>query len=404
MPTAAAFVAQPLDLGSGDFVAALRRTEDVAISPSGRRLAVAAFARGSLGIVELDRADGALARATRVTELASPLLRAPHGLDFVDDDVLVTANREGSVEFFRLVASDVDGRLTLEPLDVVGGALSDISSPGAVAVDRQADGSFDLIVCDNRGHRVTSHRAVLAGDAVRVVADDVIVSRWLDVPDGVALDGRWLAVSNHFHHLVTVYDRGRLASGDDEPAAVLRGCRYAHGLCFGREGRFLLVADAGAAFVNVYERPGAAWHGALYPTRALRVTTDAVVEQAPNEEEGGPKGIAVFPDGRHLVLTSETVPLVVYEVSALLDGNLGREFDAGMRMGYELAVLDSNDRRARDLAALRRHSLRRLRRAPSGLRDRLRWRRGDVAEWWYRRQRARSRAMATSSAATARRR
>ena len=89
-------------------IADLGRTEDVQFSPSNRRLAVAAFHHNRIAVfeVEISRSAGKPQVALNsVVEIAAETLKGPHGLCFLDEDTLVVANREGSVEVYRVPAS-----------------------------------------------------------------------------------------------------------------------------------------------------------------------------------------------------------------------------------------------------------------------------------------------------------
>src|SRR4029079_16404459 len=89
-------------------IADLGRTEHVQFSPSSRRLAVAAFHHNRIAVfeVEISRSAGKPQVALNsVVEIAAETLKGPHGLCFLDEDTLVVANREGSVEVYRVPAS-----------------------------------------------------------------------------------------------------------------------------------------------------------------------------------------------------------------------------------------------------------------------------------------------------------
>lgn len=93
-----------------EVIASLGRTEDVRFSPGNNRLAVAAFARNRIAVFDIDiiaSADAKDVVLKRVLEVSSPCLNKPHGLDFIDDDTLIVANREGDVTILRLPAAEV---------------------------------------------------------------------------------------------------------------------------------------------------------------------------------------------------------------------------------------------------------------------------------------------------------
>lgn len=351
-----------------EFCRSLGRTEDLAYSPSGRRLALVAFRHESIGLVEFAHGDD---EPVHAVELTTPLMRHPHGVDFLDDDTLVVANRHGSVDFFRIQVGAGGAPVALIHLDA-GSAFAGISSPGSVEVARRhADGS-EILVCDNRGNDVTAHRVEVAGDRVEVSSTRIVEDRHIDMPDGVASHGSTVGVSNHYHHLVLLYDRAGLDAGDQSPRAILRGCWYPHGLCFTPDGANLLVADAGSPNVFLYERGSDEWRGTYYPTRLVRVTTDEKVESVPGAEEGGPKGIAIDPSGTVAAVTSETVPLDLIDVQRLVDGTIGETFDSEVQFNYESLVLESMANRQNALetarTAARNRPLSKLSRGPAWIR------------------------------------
>jgi hypothetical protein len=70
-----------------DVVAALAlgRAEDVKFSPNKRRLAVASYSRNKIAVFEVCIAAS--------HEFSSDYLRQPHGVQFIDDETIIVANR-----------------------------------------------------------------------------------------------------------------------------------------------------------------------------------------------------------------------------------------------------------------------------------------------------------------------
>ena len=62
-------------------------------------------------------------------------MRYPHGLDFIDDETLVVANREGLVTILRLPPGELGGRQChVEPVREIRGSLfARVRSPGSWA-------------------------------------------------------------------------------------------------------------------------------------------------------------------------------------------------------------------------------------------------------------------------------
>jgi hypothetical protein len=86
-------------------VATLQRTEDLKFSPDNRRLAIAGYAANKIVIFDIRIAaspNGPNIALTGFTEISSPHLNHPHGLDFFDDETIIVANRYGNAPIFRL--------------------------------------------------------------------------------------------------------------------------------------------------------------------------------------------------------------------------------------------------------------------------------------------------------------
>jgi len=362
-PAPATGVAVPLDLVASDDVrerlAALGRTEDLRLSPSGRRLAIACYAIDRIAVGEIELSPGGV-RLTRLELLSSPVVRQPHGVDFVDDDTLVVASREGGLAVLPIPAGDVPPTAWEVRPSAVLRPAGTAASPGSVAVRASGDGSHELLVCVNWAHTLTRHRL----DGAALSTGEVAARRWLDVPDGVAIshDGHWVAVSNHFSHSVFVYERSSL--GDEaEPVAILRGATYPHGLRFTADGERLVVADAGAPHVHVFASPASGWRGACYPAATLAVLDDPTFARGHHApEEGGPKGLELDPRTNVLLVTCEETPLLCVDAGSVVDDPWRVGTDAADLVRYELHAISAVDgatpiaRLARELAAASAHT------------------------------------------------
>jgi DNA-binding beta-propeller fold protein YncE len=336
--------AVPLEIGFDasadvrDDLAALARTEDVRFSPSGRRLAIAGFAGELIAIADVEittSESGPEIAVTSLDQLESAALREPHGLDFVDDDTLAVGNRGGGVEVFRLPPAGSGGGMTrVDPVDGRSAGLLD--SPGSVAVRTVGPGRHELLACNNWSNTLTRHTLDASG---ALGGGEVVLRKWLDIPDGLALshDRRWLAVSNHNTHSVLIYEYSELGE-DADPVGILRGVNYPHGLRFAADDRCLVVADAGAPYVQVFLPSGGGWEGVAYPAATITVMDDETFQRGRhNPQEGGPKGIDVDPRSGVLVATSECMPIAFFDLAAVLEEELGRGDDALVR--YEIDVL-----------------------------------------------------------------
>lgn len=313
------------------------RTEDVRVSPDGRRLALACYSENAIGLADIavERTSSEVEVAVTGFELLrGPGVREPHGVDFVRDDVVIVANRGGSVEFYSL--PERGSAEELVPWGDVSGAPGEEQGAGSVLVRLDAMGERSIFACNNWVDTVTRH--VLGDDDV-LTAGEVVAHRRLELPDGVALsdDSRWLAVSSHDSSSVLVFaypDTGAHA----EPACILRGVRCPHGLRFAFDDQRLLVADAAAPYVHVFEAGAGGWADAAYPTSSIRVLDDATfARRRRNRYEGGPKGIDVVA-GDVLVLTCEGTPLAFFDLTRAVDDGA-----RDLRLQYELHVLDERD-------------------------------------------------------------
>jgi DNA-binding beta-propeller fold protein YncE len=317
-------------------LAAIGRTEDVRFAPSGRRLAIACFVGQGIALADVAITVGESGPEIAVTSfdlLESTALNDPHGVDFVDDDTLVVANRGGGVAVLRLPSSG-GGELTAYPVD--GEVEGMFQAPGSVAVRSLGEGHHELLVCNNSANTVTRH--VIDGTGA-LVRGEIVLRRWLDIPDGLTLshDGQWLAVSNHNTHTVFLYERSEIGE-DADPVGILRGVSYPHGIRFAADDSYLVVADAGAPYVHVFVPSGGDWEGVGYPAATITVMDDdTFLRGRHNPQEGGPKGIDLDPRSGVLVATSQCQPLAFFDLPSALDGEHGRPDDALVR--YEIGVL-----------------------------------------------------------------
>lgn len=300
-------------------LASLGRTEDVRLSPSSTRLAFASYSRDQVAVADLTISRGVGGVDVVVEEVAfhgSPEIRQPHGLDFVDDDLLAVGNRSGVIELLRLPPLGAGGAATS-----VGSVACELGAPGSVAAIRSATHAQVLAV-HSWTNALTRYR--IAGDSIS--GGEVIARRWLDLPDGIATseDGHWLAISNHNTHDVLVFETATL-DPDADPVAVLRGMAYPHGLRFASGDRFIVVADAGAPYVDIFARTGESWATAAYPSISLRVMDDETfVRGHHTPREGGPKGIDVDPRTGVLLVTAEETPLAFFDLDLALEASTTR--------------------------------------------------------------------------------
>jgi DNA-binding beta-propeller fold protein YncE len=314
-------------------LAGLGRTEDLQFSPDNRRLAIAGFGRHRVFLVDLDLDHDLGVRGgpvsvtvsvavTGLVELGSPSLCEPHGLCFLDDRTLVVANRGGEAPIFSLPPPVCGLRqLEVEPVATICAGVADgVATPGSVEAWPLAPGLYEVVICNNYANNVSRH-LVDDRDRCRVLGSEVLLAAGLDVPDGVSVssDRRWLAVSNHNTHSVLVFRCSPDLAPSAQAHGKLRGVTYPHGLRFTKDGRHLVVADAGAPYVHVFAAPGGDWRGDHDPISTLEVMDAETFQRGRyNPQEGGPKGLDIDRTSRVVAVTSEHQPLALFDAREVL--------------------------------------------------------------------------------------
>jgi len=215
-----------------------------------------------------------------------------------------------------------------------------ISKPGSVFFRREEPGIADVVICNIWNQTVTRHRLQL--DPPRVTRSEVLLSRWLDAPDGAAVspDDQWIAISNHDTHSVFIYRRSPSLDRNSEPDCILRGVLNPHGVRFSPDSRHLLVADAAKPLLHIYAQNGFAWRGVHAPVASLRVVDDEVFGKARDVQSGGPKGVDIDRDGRVLAVTFENKPVTFYDSAAMLERGVRQPPDDSQLLSYELEVIE----------------------------------------------------------------
>lgn len=300
---------------------AIGRTEDLRFSPSGRVLAIAGFEENRILIFGISSGDDGHIALTGGAEIVSPNINKPHGLDFLDEERIIVANREGATEIFCLPPLDESmRRYELLPVATVpNDEVTGVRTPGSVASRRNGDGGYTVFVSNNYINTITRHKLSAGGE---LVDSELLLRHRLSTPDGIALsaDGSWVAVSNHDDHSVFVYALDDDLGPESEPASVLRGTMYPHGLRFTADGQNIIVADAGKPVVNVYPCPERGWRGMHFPTVSHRVMTDEAFRRGNyNPMEGGPKGLDVSPNQSMMAVTCCEQPLSVLLLRPILE-------------------------------------------------------------------------------------
>lgn len=302
-------------------LARIGRTEDAHFSPSGRRLALAGLNDNVVLVLGVRIAPDGATPAVTLTgwlEVTTTGFRAPHGLFWLDERILIVCSRYG--EIMILDVPEEGGRVELTPIRTIGADLADlVRTPGSISAAPVALGLIELIVCNNYVHYVSRH-LLDQRNGYALIASDVLVADGLHVPDGIARSpsGRWLAISNHGHHNVLIFEEDGTLGFGSTPCGILSGMAYPHGLRFTPDERALLVADAGAPVIHVFRRDDGAWTGGGEPDASVPAMDDATFRRGHrNPLEGGPKGLAMTADGRLLAVTCEEQVLAFFDLPAL---------------------------------------------------------------------------------------
>jgi DNA-binding beta-propeller fold protein YncE len=228
-------------------LAALYRTEDVAVAPDGRRVVIPSFFGDHLLLVDLD-IDRTTADQTPILRVSDPTvvqcesLRYPHGVGFVDDRTVLVANRGSELSAIEVPPGAMPRAVAFRTARVIIGTDDPVPvrAPSSLALHTE-NGLCEVLVCNNASHEVT--RYVLdVDDGLHVIEREVLIGDGLAVPDGIAVSPsrRWIAVSNHDTHEVFVFAYEPEAVQPVRRVGTLRGANYPHGLRFADDDRMIL--------------------------------------------------------------------------------------------------------------------------------------------------------------------
>ena len=298
-------------------IARLGRTEDVKFSPTNRRLAIVDHFRDMIVVFDLTVRAGNDITLDNAIEITSSHLKRPHGLDFIEDNKIIVANREAHTCVLEVPEHTI-GHCVLEPITVL--SSNEISSPGSVAVFENDDGLREALICNDYTNKVTKH-LLDARSRNCSAGDGVLLNKWIRFPDGICVSkmGEWIAVSNHDTHAVFVYKNDASLGPLSPPDGILRHY-YPHGLHFASQDRFILAASAGSPYINIYEAIDSNWRGVRGPVKTAKVLTDEdYLRCRISREDGGPKGLDIADEMNLLVVTCENQPLAFYDLASILN-------------------------------------------------------------------------------------
>ena len=307
-------------------LAQIGRTESVAVSPDGCRLALAAYNRNQIYVFEMvasREGERVEIRVPTCAAITSSALRQPHGCTFLDDDHLLVCNRGGDVALFHVPDTEpAGGEVRAAPLAVINGkgyVRATVKTPGSAVAYPLGDQRYRVFVCNDQWHFVTSHIVTLGG-INEITNEGVRIEHSLQIPDGICLsaDYRWIAISNHVRGEVHIFANTPELNRRIHPVANLKGSVCPHGLNFDSTGH-LYVADAASPYVHVYEKHGVDWHDRQAPTKSLRLLdNDTFYKGRYAAREGGVKGVYVDRRANVLITTHKLGVLHFYDLPALM--------------------------------------------------------------------------------------
>jgi DNA-binding beta-propeller fold protein YncE len=284
-----------------------QRFEGIAFSSSGNIIGVATsetdtvflFRQGANGLFE----------DTPYCSIDKPTsgINYPHDVAFSrtgDTELLAVAQRGGAIAIFE--KNRANDNFGPDPAFEICGPKTKLNfSDGVAFVPPNNDclAACNLEIRSISFYRRVSHSPI--GFEVEPVFE--LKHRSLSNPDGLAFSqcGRWLAIANHGNHSVSVFQRrNRILSGGKlrfgpEPVTIIKdpGLRHPHSVAFTPETNHLVVTNAGANYISVYEprthNLGMRWSQS--PVVQKTVGPDHIFKEvnARNKMEGGPKGIAI---------------------------------------------------------------------------------------------------------------
>ena len=301
------------------------RTEDVHFSPDNKRLALAGLANNQILILDIEIKTTSGKKNISLSdylEISSPAFSYPHGIFWIDEQTLIVSNRQHETLILHIPdEKPLDRHIELTALHTLSANSVDmLDTPGSVTVSKVGENWLDVLICNNYAHNVSQHLLNVRDD-FSTVCSSILLDDGLDIPDGIAIshDKNWIAVSNHNEHSVYVYKNLADLITHSQPVGILRDVSFPHGLRFTADDRFLLLADAGKPYVNIYSCAVNGWIGKFEPVMKLQVVEEPTfIRGQYNPQEGGPKGIDLACNDEILVTTCHEQPLAFFELTHVL--------------------------------------------------------------------------------------
>jgi sugar lactone lactonase YvrE len=327
----------PIDFTAPEAVRAaldeIGRTEAVAVSPGGSRLALAAFAKKRVYVFSLaiKRSGGEVyVQMPAYVCLSSKTFREPHGCTFLDEDHLLICDRGGDATVVRVPEPQAAGQeISVDPLLVINGKgylRAIVKTPGSAAAYGIGDSRYQAFVCSDQWNFITSHVITLDKSA-GIVNEGIRIQNTLQIPDGISVspDRQWIAVSNHVQGNIQLFRNSPDLNRQTPPAAILEGSVCPHGVSFDGDGN-VYVADAASPYIHRYQKPRSDWgeEEALVDSFRLLSNEDFYKGRYAGRE-GGIKGIHVDQGTNVLITTHKLGTLEFRDLQSMRESEVDAE-------------------------------------------------------------------------------
>ena len=308
-----------------DFLNNIGRTEDIRFSSDNKKLAIAGFHENCILLMDIDihySNQKPEVNIIKCIKIISKHFKEPHGVDFIDNDYLVVASRQGNVTLFDIRNLPSNSTcVELRPIRVIKyvSLYRRLNSPGSVCILNSRDDEIDILVCNNYSHKISRHVIPLKS-RFKFVKNSVFIDKGLTIPDGIAINKNKsrLAISDQETKRVLIFNLMKGISPGSEYIGELRDAGSPHGVRFSDDGKKIFIADGGSPLINVYQSQSGDWSGSYYPSKILIcMTDDDYLKWHTNPHEGGPKGLDITKDGSLLAISTHAVPLDFFYIKEI---------------------------------------------------------------------------------------
>src|SRR5262249_44945619 len=131
---------------------------------------------------------------TAAAAIYSTHFKEPHGLDFIDEETIIVANRAGDLLTLKLPSGKIrKDCYELDPTEVIhSGGNGLLHGPGSVSISRINNKLCEALICNNYSNSITTH--LLKSDTGwSINSSEILLQKWLNIPDGVCIsrDRQW---------------------------------------------------------------------------------------------------------------------------------------------------------------------------------------------------------------------